>query len=97
MNNLSELFHLPLHEVVKFSVLTEGEEDSGSDWLAHIQLAETDLDDSFDSNYREEVVVTAINFDTACKYVQQYIRTMQLKADNKDAWKGAEIISINQL
>lgn len=97
MNNFSELFHLPSRQAVKFSVLTEDEAEEGVEWIAHIQLSEPEVDDSFDSDYREEVVVTAKTFDTAYKYVQQYIRTMQLKANNKEAWKSAEIISIDQL
>lgn len=95
MSNLSGLFQLPQRKLFKFSVLSEDKSESGIDWIAHIQLSETDVDDSFDSDYREEVIVTAPDKDTAYKYVQQYIRTMQLKADNKDAWRGAEIISID--
>lgn len=96
MSIYENLFRIPNKPVMRYSVICEGEEEYGIDWLVQFELESEDIDDSFDSNYREEVVIEAPDFDTAHKYAQQYIRTMQLKSDNGNSWKGAKIISIDK-
>lgn len=95
MSIYGNLFTLPSKPTVKYSVLREGEE-LGVDWLVQFELQPEEFDDAFDSNYREEVVITAVDIETANKYAQQYIRTMQLKSETADAWKNAVVVSIDK-
>ncbi len=96
MSIYGNLFTLPSRPTVKYSVLREEEEELGVDWLVQFELQPDEFDDSFDSDYREEVVITAVDIETANKYAQQYIRTMQLKSETADAWKNATVVSIDK-
>lgn len=96
MSIYDNLFTLASRPTVRYSVIREGEEESGIDWLVQFELQPDEFDDSFDSNYREEIVITATDFDTAHKYAQQYIRTMQLKPETAVSWKDARVISIDK-
>lgn len=97
MSIYDNLFTIAPKPQLRYSVIREGEEESGIDWLVQFELEPSEFDDSFDSNYREEIVITATDFDTAHKYAQQYIRTMQLKPETKDQWKNAEIVSVDKI
>lgn len=96
MSIYDNLFKLSSKPKMRYSVIREGEEESGIDWLVQFELQPSEFDDSFDSNYREEIVITAVDFDTAFKYAQQYIRTMQLKDNTATSWKDARVISIDK-
>lgn len=76
--------------------MNESEEETGAEWLIQFNLKAAEYDDSFDSDYREEVVIVAPDFETAHKYAQQYIRLMQMQPETKDRWEGAEIVSVHQ-
>lgn len=96
MSIYDNLFTLSSRPTVRYSVIREGDENTSVDWLVQFELHTDEFDDSFDSDYKEEVVITAADFDTAHKYAQQYIRTMQLKSETSDKWKDAKIISIDK-
>lgn len=96
MNGFEGLFKLSNKELKRYSVMVEGEEESGIEWLIQFHLVDSDYDDSFDEDYREEVVIVAPDFETAYKYAQQYIRTMQMKSETKELWQNAEIVSVDK-
>lgn len=97
MSIYDTLFTIAPKPQLRYSVIREGEEESGIDWLVQFELDPPEFDDSFDSNYREEIVITAPDLDSAHKYAQQYIRTMQLKSETKDQWKTARIVSVDKI
>lgn len=96
MSIYSEYFKLPEKELKVYSVMNEGEEEAGFEWLVQFELISDDTDDSFEDNSKEEAIIVAPDFDTAYKYAQQYIRTKQLEDETKDAWKDAEIVSVDK-
>lgn len=96
MSIYDNLFTISSKPKLRYSVLREGEEESGVDWLVQFELQPSEFDDSFDSDYREEIVISAVDFDTAHKYAQQYIRTMQLDPETKDSWNDARIVTIDK-
>jgi len=96
MSIFNELFKLESKELKRYSVMNEDNEEEGVEWLIQFQLASDEFDDSFDQDYKEEVVIVAPDFDTAYKYAQQYVRKMQLDSETSAQWKGAEIVSVDK-
>lgn len=96
MSSFEGLFKLSNKELKRYSVIIEGEDESGVEWLVQFYLPDSDYDDSFDEDYREEIVIVAVDFETAYKYAQQYIRTMQIKSETKELWRNAEIVSVDK-
>lgn len=96
MSIYSEYFKIPNKEIKVYSIMNESEEESGVEWLVKFQLKSPDVDDSFEDDYMEEVILLAPDFDTAYKYAQQYIRTKQLDETTEDAWSDAEIVSVDK-
>ena len=76
-------------------ILEDTEQDKNDlEWVATIYFGEPEVDDSMEENPTEEVVVNAPDFDTAAKYVSQYVRKMQLEEDTKDKWAEATILAV---
>ena len=96
MNGLEGLFKLSDKVLKRYSVMNEDDEEDGVEWLAQFHLSESEFDDSFDENYRDEVVLVAPDFETAFKYAQQYIRSMKSKQETKDQWSNAELVSLDR-
>ncbi len=96
MNIYSQYFKIPTRDLKVYSVLQEGEEESGVEWLVQFDFTSNSVDDSFEDDYKEEVVIVAPDFDTAYKYAQQYIRTKQLDEETKTEWAHAEIVSVDK-
>ena len=63
-------------------------------WIATIGFKEPEIDDSMDNMEYEEISVFAPDFDTAVKYVEQYVRKMQLDETADSKWKDATILSV---
>lgn len=82
-------------EIPKFSILEEDENEEGFEWRVTFYLPELgpEYDDDFD-DFKEEVIIIAIDADQAVKYAEQYIRVQQ--KDN-DSWKNAEILSVERM
>lgn len=64
------------------------------EWIATIGFDEPEVDDSMEDMDYEEVSVFAPDFDTAVKYVDQYVRKMQLDETADSKWKDATIFSV---
>ena len=64
------------------------------EWIATIGFKEPEIDDSMDNMEYEEISVLAPDFDTAVKYVDQYVRKMQLDETADSKWKDATILSV---
>lgn len=64
------------------------------EWIATIGFEEPKIDDSMDNMEYEEISVLAPDFDTAVKYVEQYVRKMQLDETADSKWKDATILSV---
>lgn len=96
MSEYCSYFRLPEKNLKVYSVMHEGEEEPGVEWLVQFQLKTAEIDDSFDDTSLEEVIIVAVDFDTAYKYAQQYIRTKQLDSETKDDWADAEIVSVDK-
>ena len=64
------------------------------EWIATIGFKEPEIDDSMDNMEYEEISVFAPDFDTAVKYVEQYVRKMQLDETADSKWKDATILSV---
>lgn len=64
------------------------------EWIATIGFKEPEIDDSMDNMEYEEISVFAPDFDTAVKYVDQYVRKMQLDETADSKWKDATIFSV---
>ena len=76
-------------------ILEDTEQDKNDlEWVATIYFGEPEVDDSMEDTPTEEVVVNAPDFDTAAKYVSQYVRKMQLDEETKDKWKDATILAV---
>lgn len=85
-----------IKEIPKFSVLKEAEsEEEGYEWRVTFYLPKLgpEYDDDFDE-FKEEVIVKALDVDQALKYAEQYIRVQQ--KDNAN-WKDAEVLSIERM
>lgn len=67
---------------------------NGPEWIATIGFEEPEIDDSMDNMEYEEISVFAPDFDTAVKYVDQYVRKMQLDETADSKWKDATILSV---
>lgn len=70
------------------------DQDDGPEWAVTYSLSNEEFDDSFDSDNTVEVRLNAVDFDTAVKYAQQYLRKKQTEEDTADEWSEAEILSI---
>lgn len=81
-------------EIKKFSFLDEDEQEEGVEWVVtyHLPALGPEYDDDFE-DFREEVVITALDATDAAKYAEQYIKVQ--RRDN-DSWKDAEILSIQR-
>ena len=64
------------------------------EWIAMIGFDEPKIDDSMEDMEYEEISVFAPDFDTAVKYVDQYVRKMQLDETADSKWKDATILSV---
>lgn len=64
------------------------------EWIGTIGFDEPEIDDSMEDMEYEEISVFAPDFDTAVKYVDQYVRKMQLDETADSKWKGATILSV---
>ena len=82
-------------EIKRFSILNEADEEEGYEWRVTFHLPELagEYDDDFES-FDEQVTIVAIDADQAVKYAEQYIRVQQ--KDN-NAWKNAEILSVQRM
>lgn len=74
--------------------LLHEEADSSLEWVGMIGFSEPDVDDSMDDYDYEEVIVNADNFETAYKYVAQYINQQKLDPDADKKWADAIILSV---
>lgn len=70
------------------------EEDKGPEWIATYYLGSSEFDDDFDETDITEIVLNAIDFDTAVRYAQQYLRKMKAEDDTASDWASAELISV---
>ena len=76
-------------------ILEDSEQDKNDpEWVATIYFGEPEVDDYMKDAPTEEIVVNAPDFDTAAKYVSQYVRKMQLEEDTKDKWAEATILAV---
>ena len=76
-------------------ILEDTEQDKNDpEWVATIYFGEPEIDDSMEDAPTEEIVVNAPDFDTAAKYVSQYVRKMQLDQETRDTWKDATILAV---
>lgn len=64
------------------------------EWIGTIGFDEPEIDDSMEDMEYEEISVFAPDFDTAVKYVDQYVRKMQLDETADSKWKDATILSV---
>lgn len=64
------------------------------EWVATIGFGEPEVDDSMDDVDYEEISVFAPDFETAVKYVGQYVRKMQLDETADPKWKDAVVLSV---
>ena len=90
------LYHiLQLSEMImnRKRILFE-QEDKGPEWVVVYYLGHDEFDDDPDSEDMTEIVLNALNFDTAVRYAQQYLRKMQTEENTSIQWKDAEILSI---
>ena len=76
-------------------ILEDSEQDKNDpEWVATIYFGEPEVDDAMEDAPTEEVIVNAPDFDTAAKYVSQYVRKMQLDEETRDKWKDATILAV---
>lgn len=72
----------------------EDTETVDTTWLIQVQLAQSDVDDSFDSESGlQEFQVAAETFEDAVKYASQYLL---MKARDDTSWVDTVIVSINK-
>lgn len=64
------------------------------EWIGTIGVEEPEIDDSMEDMEYEEISVFSPDFDTAVKYVDQYVRKMQLDETADSKWKDATILSV---
>ncbi len=70
------------------------EEDIGPEWVVEYSLGYPEFDDGEDTSETTEIILNAINFDTAVRYAQQYLRKMQTDSETATEWESAEILSV---
>ena len=76
-------------------ILEDTEQDKNDpEWVATIYFGEPEVDDTMEDAPTEEIVVNAPDFDTAAKYVSQYVRKMQMDEATKDKWADANILAV---
>lgn len=75
-----------------YSVLGEGGEE-GPQWAVqfHLSALEDEYDDNMEQDSVKEVILNALDFDSAVKHAQQYIHVQA--RENKE-WEDVEILSI---
>ena len=71
------------------------DEENGPTWVASYYLGYDEFDDNIEDNSDiTEVSFSAIDFDTAVRYAQQYLRKMKSDEGTSDAWNNAQILSV---
>ena len=70
------------------------EEQEGPEWVITYHLGYAELDDDIDGSDSTEVILNAIDFDTAVKYAQQYLRKKKSEEKTSTEWENAQILSI---
>lgn len=68
--------------------------DEGPEWVAVYYLGSEELDDSFEETDKTEIILNAVDFETAVKYAQQYLKKMQSDEETADQWRDAQILSV---
>ena len=63
-------------------------------WIATIGFEEPEIYGCMDNEQYEKRAVFAPECDTAVKYVEQYVRKMQLDETADSKWKDATILSV---
>lgn len=66
---------------------------TGPEWVAQYYLGEPEYDDTPEDDATQEVIFNAVDFDTAVRYAQQYLRKRQSETDT---WETAEILSVER-
>lgn len=66
---------------------------TGPEWVASYYLSDTEYDDTMEDDNTQEVIFNAVDFDTAVRYAQQYLRKKQSETDT---WATAEILSVER-
>lgn len=69
-------------------------EDEGPEWVVVYHLGSPEFDDDMEGSETTEIVLNAIDFDTAVRYAQQYLRKMQSEEETADEWAAAEIQAV---
>lgn len=75
-------------------LIFEDTDEEGDLWVVTYSLSSEEYDDSFEDNTRREVQFVAVDFETAVRYAQQYLRKMQLEEDTATEWASAVITSV---
>ena len=68
--------------------------DEGLEWVVTYYFGNDEFDDDMNSTNTEEIVLNAINFDTAVRYAQQYLRKLQSDDETKEQWRDAQILAV---
>lgn len=68
--------------------------DEGPEWVVTYYFGNDEFDDNMNSTNTEEIVLNAIDFDTAVKYAQQYLRKVKSDDKTKEQWRDAQILAV---
>lgn len=72
----------------------DNNQDEGPEWVVVFSFTNSEFDDDLEDNSTEEISINAVDFETAVKYAQQYLRKMKTEDESSEKWADAEIISV---